>query len=141
MLDISFENHVDSAVNFKLPYFAIVRNHKDGTVSTLFKQSKKSCVRYLNRHHDSVISYKAFLIAPQSPPDLFREGKFTPRTLRERIQLQWALSKGDISSDNPEEMRIIKNLRNRRTHHKAKLRKHRQKQLLDAQKNKRPTHW
>lgn len=141
MPDISFENPVNSAVDFKLPYFAIVRNHKDGTVSTLFKQSKKSCVRYLNRHHDSVVSYKAFRIEPQSLPVLFREGDFTPRTLKERIHLQWALSKGELSSDNPEEMRIIKNLRNRLTHHRAKLRKRRQKQLLAAQNNNRPTHW
>ena len=141
MENVIFENPVATAVKLDEPHFAVVRTHKDGHVSTIFFQKSKPCCKYLRRHHDSVVSYKAYTVTPPNPPVLFREGNFSPRTLRESIQWQMVVTRGAYEPANEEEQRIVRNLRNRRRHHRAKLRKRRLKEQQEAQSALRPTRW
>jgi len=65
-------------------WVAVLTEREGGTHEKVFDKTKP-CAKYLNRHHDSVVSYRLYLISGEER--IFsKEGQFKPRTKEELVK-------------------------------------------------------
>ena len=57
---------------------------RDGGIHTKEFETRKSCRKYLGRHHDSVVSYEVYIVNEDGSETFIKKGTFNPRTKAEK---------------------------------------------------------
>lgn len=57
---------------------------RGGGIHTKEFETRKSCRKYLGRHHDSVVSYEVYIVNEDGSETFIKNGTFNPRTKAEK---------------------------------------------------------